>query len=149
MSLESEVRSLQEVPMFRDIEPARLKLMAFASDRVSFATEETLFRQGDPSDSAYVILDGQADVRLNTKDKFFSVATLGKSAIVGEMGVLTGSPRSATVVASTDLVALRIRKDVFFDMVREFPAMAISVMRDLAGRLERTNARLAETLAAR
>ena len=149
MSLESEVRSLQEVPMFRGIEPARLKLMAFASDRVSFTTSETLFRQGDPSDSAYVILDGQADVRLQSKEQSFSIATLGKSAIVGEMGVLTGSPRSATVVAATDLVALRIRRDVFFDMVREFPAMAISVMKDLAARLERTNARLAETLAAR
>ena len=149
MSLESEVRSLQDVPMFREIEPARLKLMAFASDRVAFAADEVVFRQGDPSDSAYVILDGKANVRLGAAETAFTVATLGKSSIVGEMGVLTGSPRSATIVAATDVVALRIRRDVFFDMVREFPAMAIAVMRDLAGRLERTNAQLAETVARR
>jgi CRP-like cAMP-binding protein len=123
--------------------------MAFASDRVTFATEEPLFHQGDASDSAFVILDGVADVRLQTKDGALTVAQLGKSAIVGEMGILTGAARSATVVATTDLVALRIRKDVFYDMIREFPAMAISVMRDLAHRLERTNLRLAETASRR
>jgi CRP-like cAMP-binding protein len=146
MNIDSEVRSLQEVPMFKDIEPARLKLMAFASDRVAFASGETVFRQGDASDSAYVLLDGKADVRLGAGDTSFSVATLSKSAIVGEMGVLTGAARSATVVAATDVIALRIRQEVFFDMIREFPAMAISVMRDLAMRLERTNARLAESM---
>jgi CRP-like cAMP-binding protein len=149
MNIDSEVRSLQEVPMFKDIEPARLKLMAFASDRVSFTSGETIFQQGDPSDSAYVLLDGKADVRLGSGGSSFSVATLSKSAIVGEMGVLTGAARSATVVAATDVIALRIRQDVFFDMIREFPAMAISVMRDLAMRLERTNARLAESMTRR
>jgi CRP-like cAMP-binding protein len=59
------------------------------------------------------------------------------------MGVLCDSARTATVVAATNVVALRIEKDTFFDMLREFPQMTIAVMRDLARRLEQTNARLA------
>ena len=44
--------------MFRDIDPARLKLLAFTSERVQFSDGQRFFSQGDPSDAAYVILEG-------------------------------------------------------------------------------------------
>jgi CRP-like cAMP-binding protein len=58
------------------------------------------------------------------------------------MGILTGSPRSASIEASEPTEALKIRKDLFFDLLGEFPQIAIAVMRDIAVRLERTNAQL-------
>jgi len=145
MSLDLEVQSLREVPMFSGVEPARLKLIAFASDRVAFAAGETVFKQGGQSDGAYIILAGSADVTVSAGDTEIVVASVGRNALIGEMGILTGSPRSASVLATTDLSALRIRKDVFFDLAREFPGVAVAIMRDLAKRLERTNALLAET----
>ena len=143
MTIAGEVQSLQKVPMFRDVDAGKLKLLAFTSDRLTYAPGDILFRQHDVSDAAYVILDGEVDVVLEAAPQPITVARLKAGALVGEMGVLCDSARTATVVAATNVVALRIEKDTFFDMLREFPQMTIAVMRDLARRLEQTNARLA------
>jgi CRP-like cAMP-binding protein len=143
--LDVEVRSLRAVPMFKDIETARLKLIAFTSERLNFPEGAPLFRQGEPSDSAYVIIEGAADVVLETPTGPLAVAELGRNSLVGEMGVITGSPRSASIVARSGVTALRMPKEVFLGMLAEFPPLAMAVMRDLAKRLEATNARLAAT----
>lgn len=142
MTLEAEVQSLRQVPMFRDIDPARLKLLAFTSERVQFAGGQRFFAQGDLSDAAYVILDGRANVLLNTPNGEIQVAELGGNALVGEMGILSDTPRSATITAAEPTTALRIDKRVFLELLAQFPQMALAVMRELAQRLERTNAQL-------
>lgn len=142
MTLESEVQSLQKVPMFRDIDPARLKLLAFTSERVQFSNGQRFFSQGDMSDAAYLILDGTAHVLLNTPTGEIKVAELGQSALVGEMGILSETPRSATIMAAELTTALRIDKRVFLELLAQFPQIALAVMRELAERLERTNAQL-------
>ena len=142
MTLETEVQSLRQVPMFRDIDPARLKLLAFTSERVQFAPGQRFFSQGDASDAAYVILDGQAEVRLNAPGGEIKIADLSRNALVGEMGILSDNPRSATITAAQSTVALRIDKRVFLELLTQFPQMSIAVMREIATRLERTNAQL-------
>ncbi len=62
MLLKDEVQSLKQVPLFAGIPPAKLKLLAFTSDRVSYGAGEVLFRQGDVGDAAYVILSGSAEI---------------------------------------------------------------------------------------
>ncbi len=142
MTLETEVQSLRQVPMFRDVDPARLKLLAFTSERVQFSNGQRFFSQGDPSDAAYVILDGRASVLLNTPGGDIQVAELGSNALVGEMGILSDTPRSATIMASEPTTALRIDKRVFLELLAQFPQMSLAIMRELAKRLERTNAQL-------
>ena len=142
MTLETEVQSLRQVPMFREIDPARLKLLAFTSERVQFQEGQQFFVQGDAADAAYVILEGKADVTLNTPTGEIKVAELGRNALVGEMGILSDNPRSATVAAAQATVALRIDKRVFLELLTQFPQMSIAVMREIASRLERTNAQL-------
>jgi len=142
MTLETEVQSLRQVPMFRDVDPARLKLLAFTSERVQFAGGQRFFSQGDPSDAAYVILDGRANVLLNTASGDIQVAELGSNALVGEMGILSDTPRSATIMAAEPTTALRIDKRVFLELLAQFPQMSLAIMRELAKRLERTNAQL-------
>ena len=56
-------------------------------------------------------------------------------------------PRTATVKASSPLTTLRITKDLFFNMITDFPAMGVEVMRVLAHRLEHTTSQLREALA--
>lgn len=143
MTLENEVQSLRQVPMFRDIDPARLKLLAFTSERVNFSAGQRFFTQGDVGDAAYVILEGSADVLLETPHGQLKVAEFGANDLIGEMAVLAETPRSATIAAVGDVVALRIDKRVFIELLAQFPQMAIAVMREIAARLERTNARLA------
>jgi CRP-like cAMP-binding protein len=128
--------------MFREVDPARLKLLAFTSERVEFSAGQRFFVQGDAADAAYVILNGRADVSLNTPGGEIKVAELGGNALVGEMGILSDNPRSATITAAEPTVALRIDKRVFLELLAQFPQMALAVMREIAGRLERTNAQL-------
>ena len=92
MTLDTEVQSLRQVPMFRDIDPARLKLLAFTSERVQFASGQKFFAQGDPADAAYVVLDGRATVSLDSSGGEIQVAELGRNALVGEMGILGRQP---------------------------------------------------------
>lgn len=143
MTLDAEVQSLRQVPMFKDIDAARLKLLAFTSERVSFSSGQRFFSQGDAGDAAYVILDGTALVMLEATAGQIKVAEFARNDLVGEMAVLADTPRSATVVAEGEVTALRIDKRVFLELLSQFPQMAIAVMRELAKRLERTNARLA------
>jgi len=70
------------------------------------------------------------------------VATLGANDIVGEMAIVGDVPRNASVRAKGRLIALRIAKDPFMRMVREFPSMAVSIMQELAQRLDNTNQQL-------
>jgi CRP/FNR family transcriptional regulator, cyclic AMP receptor protein len=70
------------------------------------------------------------------------VATNGPNELVGEMGILCDAPRNATVCAKDRVVALRISKEPFMRMVREFPTMAVSIMQELAQRVTSTNIQL-------
>lgn len=142
MTIDTEVAALRQVPMFKDIDPSRLKLLAFASERIQYKAGQRVFLQGDAADAAYVILEGRADILLKTPGGDVKVAELGRNQIVGEMAIISDTPRSATVVAGEASAALRIDKRVFLDLLVQFPQMAIAIMREIARRLERTNAQL-------
>jgi len=146
MSLKQEFELLRRVPMFTDIEPAKLKLLAFMSERVGFDPGKQLMRQGDAADAAYLIIDGHADVLVETPAGPVVVATLGPNELVGEMAILCDVPRNATVHAKDRVVALRISKEPFMRMVREFPTMAVSIMQELAQRVASTNNQLSAAL---
>jgi CRP-like cAMP-binding protein len=147
MSLKEEFELLRRVPIFADIEPAKLKLLAFMSERVGFDPGKRLVQQGDPADAAYLIIDGHAEVILETRAGPVVVATIGANETVGEMGILGDVPRNATVRAKDRVIVLRISKEPFMRMVREFPNMAVSIMRELAQRLDATNHQLSAALA--
>src|SRR3569833_599589 len=104
MGLDFEVDVLKAVPIFRGLDPRRLKLIAFTSQRLGFQEGSVLFRQGDESDSAYVILEGEAEVTIDTPAGPLVVSHLRRHDLVGEMGVITGAPRSATIVARTHVM---------------------------------------------
>jgi CRP/FNR family cyclic AMP-dependent transcriptional regulator len=146
VSLIEEYELLRRIPFFAGIEPAKLKLLAFMSERVGYDAGKTLFRQGDQAEAAFLIMEGAADIIVDTPNGPLTIATLGAHEIVGEMAILCDVPRTATVQAKERLVALRIAKDPFMRMVREFPNMAVSIMRELAHRLELTNNQLRTAL---
>ena len=64
MSLVQEYELLRRVPFFAEIEPAKLKLLAFMSERVGFDDGKLLCRQGDPGDAAYLIIEGEVEIVL-------------------------------------------------------------------------------------
>jgi CRP-like cAMP-binding protein len=147
MSLKDEVAMLQRIPFFAQIDPPKLKLLAFTSAKLAFEPGQILFRQGDMGDAAYIIMEGQAEVLVDTPTGPVLVATLNKNEFVGEIAILCDVPRTATVRAKDRLVTLQVSKDLFMRLIIEFPQMAVAIMRELAHRLELANQRLRSALA--
>ena len=138
MSLAKDVEVLRNIPLFAKVEPAKLKLLAFTSERLEYMSGDELFHQGDYGDAAYIILEGEANVLVDTPHGVVKVATLSKNDIIGEIAVLCDVPRTATVVAQSALETLRVSKDGFFHLVNQFPQVGVEVMSELASRLHHT-----------
>ena len=92
MSLNEEVDLLRKIPLFAKIEPSKLKLLAFTSERLTFGAGQELFHQGDVGDKAYIIINGEADILVDSPSGELVVAKLGKNDIVGEIAILIDIP---------------------------------------------------------
>ena len=147
MNLNEEVEILKGVPLFAKMEPAKLKLLAFTGERMTFNPSQEVCHQGDPGDAMYVILGGIADVLIDTPTGQLQVAQLKKNGFFGETAILCDAPRNATIKASESLLTLKISKDMFYRLVTEFPTMAVEMMRELAHRVEDTNQKLRDATA--
>jgi CRP-like cAMP-binding protein len=66
MTLTKDVEVLRNIPLFAKLEPATLKLLAFTSDRLRYLSGDELFHQGDYGDAVYIILDGKADILVDS-----------------------------------------------------------------------------------
>ncbi|MEZ5773891.1 MAG: cyclic nucleotide-binding domain-containing protein [Hyphomicrobiaceae bacterium] len=143
-SIEQEVSLLRRIPLFAHIETNKLKLLAFTSERLAYELGQDLCRQGDPGDAAYVIVEGEADVLVATPQGEIKVAHLTRNAVVGEIAILCDMPRTATVRPTSDLEALRIKKEQFLKLIEEFPEIAVEMLRELASRVATTTAELTE-----
>jgi len=137
LSLNEEMRLLKEIPLFAEIDESKLKLIAFISQRLRYQPGEQAIVEGDQTDSIYVIISGEADVEINTDNGPLKVAAIGKHGIFGEIGVLCEVPRTASIVASTELEVLRIDKAMFLQLLADFPAVARVIMNELGMRLAR------------
>lgn len=137
MSLQQETDMLRSIPMFSTIDPARLKLLSFTSERVSYMAGEEFIREGEIGDSAFVIMSGTCDVVIETAAGPTTIGSVGANQLIGEVALLHNGRRTATIRAQTPVSCLMLSKDVFFHLLREFPDFSIAVMRDLSTRLER------------
>ncbi|MFP3546972.1 cyclic nucleotide-binding domain-containing protein [Rhizobium sp. SIMBA_035] len=144
MFLRDEVEMLRRVPIFSTIEPAKLKLLAFASDRRHYRAGTALCHQGDHGDAAFVVLTGTAEVLVHSPNGDVKVADVTSNSIVGEISILCDTLRTATVRASTDVEALRISKEQFLKLITDTPRIAVGVMRVLADRLAKSTSNLTE-----
>lgn len=142
--LKDEVDLLQSIPMFSNVPQNKLKLLAFASDRMTFEEGQNLFLQGDAADAAYVIIEGKADVLVGTDKDETSVATLERNAFVGDMAVLSDIARTATVRATEHMEVLRIKKEHMMEMVLTTPSLTLAVLQTLVDRLAKTTLDLSE-----
>ena len=138
MSIDTDAAALRKIPLFRGIEDQKLRLLAFMSERVRFEAGENLVEEGDFGDVAYIILSGEADVLVASPSGEQLVATVKQNDFVGEIALLIDVPRTATVRATSEIMALAVTKEHFFKLLGNFPDMALEVMRALAHRLERT-----------
>jgi CRP/FNR family cyclic AMP-dependent transcriptional regulator len=100
-----------------------------------FESDAVLFRQDDPSDHVILILSGSADVLRETGDEAIVLGTVRAGEFVGEMGVLEGRPRSATVRAAERVEAEMIERQAFLERVSAEPELARKLLLRMSARL--------------
>lgn len=123
--------ALSRIPLFDGIERRDLERLARSFRERAFREGETVMREGDPGAGFFVILDGSAHITVRGQ----TVATLGPGEALGEMALLDEAPRSATVVAATDLRCVGLTPWEFRSFVEGHPSVAWTLLRTLARRL--------------
>jgi CRP-like cAMP-binding protein len=131
MARQSHLDHLASVPLFSACTKKELQAVMKASDEIDLPAGRALCEQGTIGREAFVILEGTAEVRRNGK----KVATLTSGACVGELALLDHGPRTASVVAASDLKVLVIGAREFSAIVDEIPPIAHKLLRALASRV--------------
>jgi len=142
LDLAEETDLLRKIPMFSKMETSRLKLLAFASEIVSFDDGDVVFKSGDSADFAYVIMQGAVDIVTETDAGPVIAGTLSQNQLIGELGLLNNAPRNATLVSRGNLRVMKITGDMFFRMLRENSDVALDVIRMLSEKLSRSHAQV-------
>ncbi len=122
---------LLRIPLFAGCSTRDLDRLARATDEVTLSAGTTLTRQGDIGREAFVLLSGTAEVQRDGA----TVAELGPGAVIGELALLDGGPRTATVVATTDVEVIVLSRPAFNAVLDEIPTLAHQLLVTLAHRL--------------
>lgn len=142
MDLAEETDLLRKIPMFAKMETSKLKLLAFASEMVSFHDGDIVFNSGDSADYAYVIMEGAVDIITETEKGPIVSVTLSQNQLIGELGLLNNTPRIATLIANGNLLAMKITAEMFFRVLRDNAEVALDVIRMLSTKLTNTHEQL-------
>ena len=137
MSLESDIGCLRCLPLFQEMPASRLKLVALMGERLQFEPGAVLISPQERLDGVYVIMEGEVEISHlgeNGDERRFIKDT---GSITGDVSLLSDKPFIATVSAKSQVLALRIPKDLFFELLNTVPEFSLAVCRDLAGRVHR------------
>src|SRR5450432_793003 len=127
------VDALARVDVFRALDAEKIDRLARRLRMVLFGPGEVILRQGDPGDSLYVVRGGSVAVQIGVLGASKEVATLSDGQFFGEMSLMTGESRSATVVAKTDVECYIVDKGAFQEILQEKPELA-GIISDILSR---------------
>jgi putative ABC transport system ATP-binding protein len=139
--------ALQKVPLFSDLSPSQLQRLFGICQKKSCTKHAALCRAGADSEEMFVLLSGSVVIRSESDTPLMSQSAI---TTIGESGMLTGEPRSATVVAESDLSVLAIDRRAFLQLMQEDPTLATrfyrNVMTILRQKLIASNRRIDQLL---
>ena len=115
------------------------------SDLLRIEAGKVIFKQGDPGDVVYVVLDGEVELHVNGQ----LVETVEPGGVLGEMALIEQAPRVATATARTACDLQPISESRFMSMIQQTPHFALQIMKVIASRLRKMNARLTKKAPAR
>jgi len=122
---------LAKVPIFSECTKRELNIIARASKEVPHKAGTVIAREGERGIGLFLILEGECRVSIGGKTK----AKLGPGDFFGEVALLDGGPRTATVTATDDVRLLGITGWVFRGLLMEHPSIALKTLEAVAGRL--------------
>jgi CRP-like cAMP-binding protein len=129
--------ALERMPMFAGLDREHLEDVLAVGGRVSFEPGQAIVERGDPGDAMYIVLSGVAEVDVGGR-----FHRLQRGDFFGEMAVLAGKPREATVKAAEPVEALRIPADEFQEFLAANPQIATAILKSLVERLREVQDRL-------
>ena len=109
-----------------------------------FRPGEIIIKEGEINDTAYILKSGIVEVRKKTRKGEVKLAELQAESIFGEMGLIEDSPRTASVVAKTEVVVDEIKREDFAEILEEKAKFVIPIMKTLLERLRQTNELVAQ-----
>jgi CRP/FNR family cyclic AMP-dependent transcriptional regulator len=131
---------LKKISLFSGLTRIELALLDARATRTRFPENTLVIREGEVSDSMFVILSGKVKVfRTDDQGKEVPIDFMGKGGYFGEYAMLDGSKRSASVVTTEPSDFMVISKDTMLDLFAESPDMAFSLIRDLVTRIRELN----------
>jgi CRP-like cAMP-binding protein len=137
--------SLRQVSLFSHMSLERLHAVERILRDAEYVSGEVIMRESEPGDDLFLLVEGHVDVlRGAGTPGEVQLNRLGPGAYFGEMAVLDGSPRSATVVAAGPVRALVLEGERLRELVHEMPELAFDLLRVLASRLRGLEERLVE-----
>jgi small-conductance mechanosensitive channel/CRP-like cAMP-binding protein len=135
---------LRRQPIFQSLEEAERERLVEGSHSLRFGRGELIIEQGASGDSMFVLLRGEATVSIQSNGQSSRVAGLRGGDCFGEMSLLTGAPRSATVIAQTDCDVLEIQKSLLAEFLQTRPELSRTLSELLARRQMETDGWIAE-----
>lgn len=133
LTLERIINFLLETPLFRDLDPTELSEIVRVMQVQRVRATHPIFREGDDGDAWYVLFEGAADV---VKESPFGaprhLSSLSPASCFGEMAILDGSRRSATVIARTEVTVFRFPRLPFMDLLDEGSLAAYKLVYQMA-----------------
>lgn len=125
---------LRLVPLFAGMTDRSFEAIAALASETSFATGEEVVRQGEAGTAFYIIVSGRARV---TRDATV-LRELGPGEFLGEIALVDGSPRTATVTALEPVAALTVKRDEFLGLLERLPPFRLEILNALTQRIRAT-----------
>ncbi|NOX89228.1 MAG: cyclic nucleotide-binding domain-containing protein [Calditrichaeota bacterium] len=130
---------LRQVPLFHTLGKESIDFIIQRLKFKTFNANDTVCQIGDPGDEMYIIISGKVKICIYSEDgKEQVVATLSSGDYFGEMSLLTGEPRSATVITTEDSEMFALHKNDFDVILEKFPSISISIGKIVSQRLRET-----------
>jgi CRP-like cAMP-binding protein len=137
MARDEKLEHLAQVRLFSSLNKKELRLVGRASDQVRVPTGKILVEEGGVGHEFFLILEGQAVVRRGGR----RIAMLGPGQYFGEMALLDRGPRTATVVADTDMNLLVLGQREFAGLLDQVPTLSYKLLATMAARLREADAK--------
>jgi signal transduction histidine kinase len=129
------LHDLRKSPLFQGLSDDELQKLMDMAEPVSLRAGDILIRQGEPGDSAYVVIKGDFEVQKQTGQSLIKIDVRNPGDVVGEMALLSRAPRNATLIAKTDGEVLRIPQEAFERLLQSSTTAAMAVLHWVISRL--------------
>lgn len=137
-NLDADIELLSRVPLFTEMTPEQLRLLAFSLSRRELGPGEVLFRQGDKAESGFVIVFGEIELAVGEGESRQVVETCQRGVLLGELALLIETKRPATATAGTVSSVVEITRPLMIRLLNEFPVIAVAIRQRMAQRVGST-----------